>query len=230
MRQHVNPLSSFFQKPIELQDFNSLFVNNELPIHLDIGCARGQFLIEMALLNPNWNYVGVEIRSPLILSAQKERDRLKLQNLHFLYCNVNVSLPNWLRKIREGKLKRVSIQFPDPWFKRRHHKRRVLQPSLLLSLAKTLGPGSELFIQSDILSVIQPMINLVEASKCFSNIQSNTSQFLSFNPFAIATEREIYALSKKKTIYRVLYFRNYDHAPHIAVLEKNYNNFQKYTN
>ena len=68
MRQHVNPLSSFFQKPIELPSSDSLFLNNELPIHLDIGCARGQFLIDMALLNPKWNYVGVEIRSPLILS------------------------------------------------------------------------------------------------------------------------------------------------------------------
>mgnify|MGYP001251692151 CR=1 FL=1 len=215
MRQHVNPLSSFFQQALELPDINKLFENDKLPIHLDIGSARGKFLLELASIDTNWNYLGVEIRSPLVISAQKERDKLNLKNLYFLYCNANISLQNWLEKINYGQLKRVTIQFPDPWFKKRHYKRRVLQMPLLLLLAKSLSPGSELFIQSDILSVVQSMINVIDASNCFFSDPSDSNKFLKANPFPVSSERERYVLKIEKPVYRVLYFRNDQIPPEI---------------
>tara|TARA_Y100001968_G_scaffold136503_1_gene124560 strand:+ start:14058 stop:14732 length:675 start_codon:yes stop_codon:yes gene_type:complete len=220
MRQHVNPLSSFFQLPLCLPEPNELFENDQLPIHLDIGCAKGKFLLEMASLDTKSNYLGIEIRKSLITSAQEERNRLELNNLQFLYCNANVSLESWISNLREDCLQKVSIQFPDPWFKRRHFKRRVLQPSLLLSLIKSFNPGAQLFIQSDILGLIQSMINLIEASECFSKVKVNAKEWLPENPFLIPTEREIYAINKNIPIYRVLYYRNFNPAPNIAFLEK----------
>ena len=72
-----------------------------------------------------------------------------------------------MKALKEDQLQRVSIQFPDPWFKRRHRKRRVLQPALLLAIATALQPGRELFLQSDVLNVIKPMVALTELSACF---------------------------------------------------------------
>ena len=224
MRQHVNPLSSFFQRPLSLPDVNELFKNDQLPIHLDIGCARGRFLIELALLDPTRNYLGIEIRQPLVQSAQIERKKLNIDNLFFLYCNANVSLDSWICNLKAGQLGRVSIQFPDPWFKRRHFKRRVLQPSLLLSLIKSLNPGAELFIQSDILSVIKYMSCLIESSKCFLSYTKEGVYYLQENPFSIKTEREKLVLNNNQPIYRILYKRNHEEAPKIAFLEKNYLN------
>ena len=72
MRQHVNPLSRFFQLDNGLPRPDQLFENSDLPIHLDIGCARGKFLIEMAAANNHFNYLGLEIRKPLVFAAEKE--------------------------------------------------------------------------------------------------------------------------------------------------------------
>ena len=143
MRQHVNPLSRFFQLPLELPGPEALFDDPNRPIHLDIGSARGQFLLALADVQPVWNHLGVEIRRPLVAAAQRDRDARELQNLHFLFCNANVSVQGWMEALPPDRLQRVSIQFPDPWFKKRHQKRRVLQPALLLAIAAALRPGRE---------------------------------------------------------------------------------------
>ncbi|MEC7248363.1 MAG: tRNA (guanosine(46)-N7)-methyltransferase TrmB, partial [Cyanobacteriota bacterium] len=73
MRQHVNPLSRFFQLPLELPRPDLLFDDPKRPLHLDIGCARGLCLLELSDLRPDWNHLGVEIRRPLVLAAQRDR-------------------------------------------------------------------------------------------------------------------------------------------------------------
>ncbi len=208
MRQHVNPLSQFFQLYIEIPKPNQLFDDKNLPIHLDIGCAKGGFLFDLAKSNGGWNFLGIDIRNALIDFAEKERKNLEINNLRFIFCNANVSLENWLLALDSNKLERVSIQFPDPWFKRRHQKRRVLQPSLLFALASAMPQGSELFIQSDVYSVIKPMIELIKNSNCFDSSDEFDNLWLADNPFNVYTEREIYALKKGLTIYRRLFYRN----------------------
>ena len=206
MRQHVNPLSRFFQVPIDLPVVEELFLVRDNPLHLDIGSARGKFLISMAQAHPDWNFLGVEIRNSLVIAAEREREELGFENLKFLFCNANVSLNNWLLKLPNPLLNRVSIQFPDPCFKRRHFKRRVLQPDLLFAICNSLNNGGELFIQSDLLEVIEPMISLIESTNCFDPKGNNL--LIQDNPFNITTERESYALKKRKAIYRKLFTRN----------------------
>ena len=208
MRQHVNPLRRFFQLYIEIPNPEDLFADSSLPIHLDIGCAKGSFLLDYARKQNQWNFLGIDIRDSLVKFAERERKKLELNNLKFLFCNANVSLENWLLRLESNSLKRVSIQFPDPWFKKRHHKRRVLQPSLLFSLAAAMEPGSELFLQSDIYSVIQPMVELIQQSECFENISHLDSYWLRDNPLHVNTEREKYVLLKGLPVYRVLFYRN----------------------
>ena len=154
MRQHVNPLSHFFQLPLSLPNKSILFKNSHNQIHIDIGSAKGEFLMELAIDHPNWNFLGLEIREQLVTSSERKRKQMGLQNLRFLYCNVNISLDKWLSDLDRDQLKRVSIQFPDPWFKRKHFKRRVLKKNLLISIARAMSQNGELFIQSDILKLI----------------------------------------------------------------------------
>ncbi len=84
MRQHVNPLSRFFQLPLSLPNKNVLFSKSHNPIHLDIGSAKGEFLIELASTYPNLNFLGLEIREPLVALCEKKRKKLYLNNLKFL--------------------------------------------------------------------------------------------------------------------------------------------------
>ncbi|MCP9888608.1 tRNA (guanosine(46)-N7)-methyltransferase TrmB [Cyanobium sp. ATX 6A2] len=219
MRQHVNPLSRFHQRPLALPPPAELFADPARPIHLDIGCARGRFLLAMAEAQPENNYLGVEIRRPLVEAAEAERRALELSNLHVLFCNANVSLEHWLACLEPGLLGRVSIQFPDPWFKKRHHKRRVLQPALLLALASALAPGRELFLQSDVQAVIEPMVQLVEASGCFSRPAADARPWRGANPLPVASERETHVLQQGLPVYRVLFQRNRQPLPALALLE-----------
>jgi len=96
VRQHVNPLSRFHQQPRPLPPLDELFAQPQLPLHLDIGAARGRFLLAMAPLHPARNHLGIEIRRPLAEAAEAERLAADLPNLRFLFANANVSLPAWL--------------------------------------------------------------------------------------------------------------------------------------
>jgi len=208
VRQHVNPLSQFFQLPLSLPSKSILFKESQYPIHLDIGSAKGEFLIELASKFPKWNFLGLEIREALVSSSERKRQKLELQNLRFLYCNVNVSLDEWLSDLAFAQLKRVSIQFPDPWFKRKHIKRRVLKKNLLDSIARHMSKDGELFIQSDILNLIESMTSVIESSKYFDRRYVKGVKWLDENPYEASTDRESFVLKKNLPIYRAMYIRN----------------------
>ncbi len=208
MRQHVNPLSHFFQLPLSLPSKSILFRNSHHPIHLDIGSAKGEFLIELASKYTNWNFLGLEIREPLVSSSERKRKKLGLQNLKFLYCNVNISLDEWLLDLNLNQLKRVSIQFPDPWFKRKHLKRRVLKKSLINSIARSISKDGELFIQSDIFKLIEYMSNVIDESIYFDRKFIDGLRWLEKNPYKVYTDRESFVLKQNLPIYRAMYIRN----------------------
>lgn len=219
VRQHVNPLSRYHQLPRPLPGPEALFAEPGLPIHLDIGSARGRFLLALAPLWPERNHLGVEIRQPLVEAAEADRCAAELGNLHFLFCNANVSLQAWLQALPAGQLELVTIQFPDPWFKTKHHKRRVLQPSLLSALATALAPGMTLFLQSDVPEVIEPMVELVERSGCFERPEGDPRPWLADNPLPLPTERERHVLAQGLPVYRVRYRRNQLAPPPLESLE-----------
>jgi tRNA (guanine-N7-)-methyltransferase len=87
VHQHVNPLSPYYRQepaPVELA---AVFSDPALPLHLDIGSARGRFLLSMAQVEPVANYIGIEIREPLVAEANQIRDERRLHNLHYVFCN-----------------------------------------------------------------------------------------------------------------------------------------------
>ena len=91
IRQHVNPLTRKFQQPLLIPNWQEVYARNDRPWHLDIGSARGKFLLDMAQLNPEVNFLGIEIRQQLVNSANQTRDELGLTNLHYLFGNMNSS-------------------------------------------------------------------------------------------------------------------------------------------
>lgn len=218
VRQHVNPLSRIHQLAEPLPPLAELFADPSLPLHLDIGCARGRFLLALAPLEPGRNHLGLEIRRSLVAAAEADRARQGLANLRFLYGNANVNLPDWLGRLPAGTLELVTLQFPDPWFKLRHRKRRVLQPALLLAIAGALAPGRALFLQSDVEALITPMRQLVEASAAFVAAPARECG-ADVNPLPVATERECQVLEKGLPVHRSLYRRGRAPLPTAAQLE-----------
>ena len=205
VRQHVNPLSGFYQRPLALPHCAGLFAAADQPLHLDLGCARGRFLMTMAQQRPHWNHLGLDIRRPLVAAAEQAREGTELTNLAFLFCNANVSLAGLLRQLPPGLLQLVTIQYPDPWFKARHRKRRMVQPALIESLATAMAKDMQLFIQSDILELAQEMVDQVAAAGGFRRTQPH---WLVQNPLPIPSEREIHVLRQGLPVYRALFIRD----------------------
>ena len=87
--QHVNPLSPFYCFTPEPLEIKSVFANPDLPLHLDIGSARGRFLLKMAELLPARNFLGVEIREPLVEEANRLAKENNLTNLRYEFCNAS---------------------------------------------------------------------------------------------------------------------------------------------
>ena len=204
VRQHVNPLSATYQRPIDMPDWEKLYDDVTRPLHLDIGCGRGHFLLQMAQQQPDWNFLGLEIREPLVHQANDWKDDAGLTNLHFLFCNVNVSLADLLRQWPGQPLHYVTIQFPDPWFKKRHQKRRVVQPELVAELAHHLVPGGQILLQSDIEAVAAEMRDRIQEHPAFA---PHGKDWLSHNPLPVPTERELSTLERQEPVYRTLFTR-----------------------
>lgn len=205
VRQHVNPLSSKYANPAAAPDWAEVFVNPQLPLHLDIGCGKGDFVRMMAEQVGDWNFLGLEIREPLVERAMIRRDQAQQDNLHFVFCNANNSLQPLLSSWPGGcPLQRVSIQFPDPWFKKRHQKRRVVQPELVTALAELMPSQGWVWLQSDIEEVCVEMCDRFTENLAFSR---KDTDWLKESPFPAKTDREAVTEAKGLSVYRAKYIR-----------------------
>ena len=161
-RQHVNPLKRELQVPAEPLDWNTAFADPSLPLILDVGCGYGRFLLAFINNVPGYNALGLEIREPVVDRANRWAETLELQRkVRFVLANATVSVDHMLRSF-PGPLSLVTIQFPDPHFKKRHHKRRVVQPQLVSAIKSLMPQGGRLFLQSDVLEVAEDMRNQFE--------------------------------------------------------------------
>lgn len=212
-RQHVNPLSNKFQLPTVVSpDWpRDVFDDMSRPLFLDIGCSRGGFLVDIAKERPNdYNYLGLEIRPIVVYHAQKRVEKHNLQgHLGFVGCNANVDLERLLTLAdAQDKLEIVAIQFPDPHFKARHAKRRVVRPELVTTLAKFMPSGAKIFLQSDIQSVLDDMREQFrEQPTYFQDNREGLDDYIEENMFGIPTEREVSVLEKGLPVYRSVFTR-----------------------
>ena len=203
IRQHVNPLERKFQQPIPIPVWQEVYADCDRPIHLDIGCARGKFLLDMAQQYPETNFLGIEIRKPLVEYANQAKNELNLTNLHYLFGNINSSAKSLLSSLPQNCLKTISVQFPDPWFKKKHHKRRVIQPELVEILVDYLAENGRVFLQSDIEEVAIEMRDRFRSDERLIDYANPT--WLDTNPLAVPTERELYVLKQNLPVYRALF-------------------------
>ncbi|RVW20975.1 tRNA (guanine-N(7)-)-methyltransferase [Vitis vinifera] len=156
----------------------------------------------------------VVILFPLQLAKRAEFwvKELSLHNIHFMFANATISFKE-LVSAYPGPLMLVSLLCPDPHFKKRHHKRRVVQKPLVDSIVKNLMPGGQVFIQSDVLEVAVDMRDRFDAESDLlqhidtidPSMQCDEEGWLVKNPMGIRTEREIHAEFEGAKIYRRLY-------------------------
>ncbi len=199
VHQHVNPLAPYYRftpKPLAI---GKIFAAPDLPLHLDIGCARGRFLLKMAQTEPHQNFLGVEIRRPLVEEANRIAEENNLDNLHYEFCNASYSLDKLLEQIPANLLQTVTIQFPDPWYKKKHAKRRMVKDNLVETIVEHLKVSGKIFIQTDVDFLAAEMFAVFRENTSLSEIEINE------NSFPVKTERENAVEEKGLPIYRRMF-------------------------
>jgi len=162
-----------------------------------------------ALQDDSTNYLGLEIRRPVVEFALMRKSKRQCTNVHFVSSNANVDLQNILTSLAAHNVavKMVCVQFPDPHFKKRHKKRRVVNDDLVAIIASGCPLGTLVFVQSDVREVIDDAVEHFGRSPCFATVEGFDLENLSGNlsPVALQTEREHATISKGMPVYRMLY-------------------------
>lgn len=199
IRHHVNPLNaSFFRDGVGL-----LALPEAGEVEVELGCADARFLFERARALPVVRCVGLEIRRDLVDEVNEKAVAEGLGNLSAVFGNANVDFE---RLFPDGRLARVFINFPDPWFKQRHHKRRVTTPELVAVIHRKLAPGGALFFQSDVFDLALDAMAVIEESGLFEN-QTSEWGFALTNPYGARSLREVYTDEDGLRVWRMLYRR-----------------------
>ena len=208
MRQHVNPLSSNFNQIERIPSLSEMFDDSKSNLHLDIGCAAGEFLFDLALVNTSWNYLGIEIREKLVKTAKLKVTEREIKNLYFVFGNANNILNDINNKFIIKNLKSISFNFPDPWFKKRHHKRRVIQPEFINNLSNSLQKGALIFVKTDVKDLFDYMDWTISSNFNLKKIDKKDFNFVgSFNPNKLKTNREKYVIDNQLNIFERIYVK-----------------------
>ncbi len=177
---------------------------------VELGCADAQFSFELARAHPERVVVGLEIRERVAEWGQRDAADAALTNLRIAYCNINVDLD---RVLAPATVDRFHLLFPDPWFKAKHHKRRVIEAPLLAVLHSRLRPGGELHFASDIYEVALEAMAEVDGDphSGFVNLVGPW-RFARDNPYGARSKREAKTLGRGDRVWR-LRWRRLDDAP-----------------
>ncbi len=147
-------------------DLDSLF-GRHAPRTLEIGFGDGETLVSLAAGHPERDYLGLEVHAPGVGHCLLRCAEAGLTNLRILQHDAVEVLE---RSIAPGALDEVLIYFPDPWPKKRHHKRRLLQPHFASLLATRLAPGGRLRLATDWAPYADWMREVLDATADFTNV------------------------------------------------------------
>ncbi len=123
----VSNSSYCIQEPAELKGRWHEFLENDNPIHIEVGMGKGRFIMDLAALHPDINYIGIERYTSVLLRAVQKIEENPLPNVHFL-CIDAATLPEIFDK---GEVARIYLNFSDPWPKDRHARRRLTSHEFL---------------------------------------------------------------------------------------------------
>jgi tRNA (guanine-N7-)-methyltransferase len=168
---------------------------------LEIGFGRGMFLLERARAAPSSGIVGIEVKRKWAYLVDQRAKRLGLSNVRAFGADARDVLQ---RLQPDAGLARMFMHFPDPWWKKKHAKRRLRGAGTFGPAARLLRPGGELFIQTDVEERAHDFVTDLRADPCF---EVSDTCYIADNPFGARSNREKRAIADGLPVYRILVVR-----------------------
>jgi tRNA (guanine-N7-)-methyltransferase len=170
-------------------------------VEVELGSAEAHFLIDRARQAPEGLYVGIEIREQMVKRARGQCRALGLDNVLNVFANMRVDLP---KLFPQGRVRRMFLNFPDPWFKTRQHKRRVADPHLVDLLVPLLTADGEIHVNTDIFDIALDAMAALEGDGRLTNLVGPW-RFARTSGFAARSRRERECESEGTKIWRLSY-------------------------
>ena len=139
------------ESPYVVQDPQSLkgkwheFFGNDNPIRIEVGMGKGKFIMELAQMNPDINYVGIERYSSVLLRGLQKRAELELSNIYFM----RIDALELTEVFADNEVERIYLNFSDPWPKDRHARRRLTSVQFLNRYVNFLAADGGLTFKTD---------------------------------------------------------------------------------
>ena len=168
-------------------DLNAAF-GRTAPHVLEIGFGMGHATAEIARQRPDTDYLGIEVHTPGVGALLKRIGELDLTNLRLIQHDAVEVLE---QRLAEFSLDGVHIFFPDPWHKKRHHKRRLIQPDFVSLLAGRLKPGGYLHLATDWQDYAEQMLRVLSAEPALTNTADGYAPRPDYRPLTKFEQRGI---------------------------------------
>ncbi|GAB4313653.1 MAG: hypothetical protein Kow0059_04940 [Candidatus Sumerlaeia bacterium] len=177
----------------------------QAPLGLDLGCGTGRFLVRMAARHPGWNWLGVEQSLKYARISAWKIERAGLAHARVLCAGARGVLGALLPP---GSASAAFVLFADPWFKKRHLKRRLIDSGFAAALARALRPGAPLHIKTDIADYHRQILTAFAGSPHFRPLPPEEAFTLAPAWDGILTNYERKALAAGRRIYYLGFIRN----------------------
>ncbi|GMR00988.1 MAG: tRNA (guanosine(46)-N7)-methyltransferase TrmB [Gammaproteobacteria bacterium] len=153
----------------QLLDYGELFDNKNENV-VEIGFGNGESLLQQAINQPQYNFIGIEVHGPgvghLIHNANA-------QDIHNIKVIRHDAIDVLTRQIADNSIIQLQLFFPDPWHKKRHHKRRILKPAFIELAQQKLKAGGFFHMATDWQHYAKQMLEEMDESEAFRNISGN---------------------------------------------------------
>ena len=183
-------------------DLNTLF-NRNAQVSIDIGFGNGLSLLTCAQQESNWNHLGIEVHRPGVGRLLAQAEDKNLTNIRVICADAVDVFKNM---IIDDSVDRILIFFPDPWPKKRHHKRRLIQSEFVQLLAQKLKSNSILHLATDWQPYAEWMLEVMENENTFSNL-AGTGQFSEKPDYRPTTKFEARGQKLGHGVYDLIYQR-----------------------
>jgi tRNA (guanine-N7-)-methyltransferase len=183
-------------------DWRAVF-GNDRPVEVEVGFGKGLFLLSSALAHPDVNFAGIEIVRKYQLFTATRIAKRNLSNVRLACADARMFLRD---RAPAGSVRAVHVYFPDPWWKKRHHKRRVFTDEFAAACARVLAGGGQLQVATDVADYATMVREVVAAQPALRELPA-PAETGAEHDLDYLTNFERKARLQGKAIYRLRYER-----------------------
>jgi tRNA (guanine-N7-)-methyltransferase len=188
--------------PPEPLDWRAVF-GNDRPVEVEVGFGKGAFLVAAAEIHPETNYLGVEVVRALQLYVATRLAKRRLTNVRVACTDARTLFRD---RVPAASLAAVHVYCPDPWWKKRHQKRRIWTPAFATECVRVLRPGGRLHVATDVGEYYQVIRDLLDTRPGLALLRADETAGPP-GPEELVTNFQRKALERGGSVYRAEYER-----------------------